>query len=292
MSKDNSMNESIFQILLFLAYANIGLASLTVAVYAISISYLGRQTALFISKKKARANELKATIKKLTSTSNLESMQGVDAIQNEIEDYKRQQKSLQEDLNWLSLKRAVILPNVFFFISLLLCGLGILEVYLPEIFLVSSTILIICGFLFLVKTLFKIEKAALEIPRPKMDVFFYETEHRTNSIKVKTPTAIRFTVHNIGDKASQEPLCIIYFPKEIEVLESPTSFAHIPKIHQKREKYEYGFSSTRNTFNIDQYSTTPAFLIQAKEIGTYKICVVIKDNLGKSESELTLIVKK
>lgn len=284
------MNDGILQILLLLAYSGIGLISVTIAVYAISISYLGRKTAVVISKKKEREKQLRANVRSINTK--YQDSQLIQSLMDEVNTYRQEQKKLQNDLNWLSLKRAVILPSVLFFISLFLSALGIIELATPEFFASLSLVTIIVGFLVLVKSLSIIEKTALEIPRPEYEVFFDDTDNKTKLIDIKKPTGLKITVHNIGNKASENFLLVINFDKELDVLKTPLIFTELDKIREVHARCARGFSLLQQNLNIDGFYTFPSFQIQADKKGKYKMYIVIKDNYGsKSEFELTIIAQ-
>lgn len=114
-----TMSDNIFQILLLLSYLNIALISITIAVYAISVSYLGRETYRSILRKKRRRNELKDTVEKLSKR--IKEKKEIDAVAREIDIMKKeiayqrkQQQSLQRNLFWLSAKGAILTPNFLF----------------------------------------------------------------------------------------------------------------------------------------------------------------------------------
>ena len=163
------MNDSIFQILLLSAYLDIALISITIAVYAVSVSYLGRETSRSISRRRMRVTELKETLEALTTK--IRDEKEINAIQKEIAFYKKQQKNLEGNLLWLSIKRAVFAPITFFSVSLLLCVFGMLEGLHSEALLVLSSAFIVIAVLCLGKTLKATENAALEVPKPKFEFF-------------------------------------------------------------------------------------------------------------------------
>ena len=283
------MSENIFQILLLLSYLDIALISITITVYAISVSYLGRQTSRSISRRKRRVTELRETLAKLTSR--IKDEKEVNVIQNEIAYYKKQRKSLERNLLWLSVKGAVLAPTTFFSISLLLCVFGILEVLRPEILLALSPIFVLIGSLCLGKTLVATERASLEVPQPTYDVFFRTSELMTMKCKANTPTEIRFTIHNIGDESAENMLVVGYIPKGIEVKDVGGRWKKPVLFSEEKRKFATVWSVEEPGLNIDTYFTTANITIFAKQTGTYKILIIIKDNRGTSTHELTLRVE-
>ena len=284
------MSENIFQILLLLSYLDIALISITIAVYAISVSYLGRETSRSISRRKRRVTELKETIGSLSTR--IRDDKEIDAIQKEIAYYKKQQRGLEGSLLWLSVKGAVFGPTAFFSASLLLCVFGILEVWNPEILLILSSVLVIIGGICLGTTLKSTEKAALEIPRPKYEVFFRSSELMTKRCKADTPTSVELVVHNIGDESSENPLIVAYFPKGIDVKRTPSLWSKSLAVSKAQPSGEFSGSYSRSarTLNVDAFQQLQKFDVVAKQ-GTYKIPVVIKDKVSRSTFELVLRVE-
>jgi hypothetical protein len=174
LDKKQVMSDNIFQILLLLSYLDIALISITIAVYAISVSYLGREISRSISRKRRRVSELKETLESLSTR--IKDEKEIDTMQKEIAYYKKQQRSLEGSLLWLSVKGAVLAPITFFSVSLLLCVFGILEVLYPEILLALSSGFVVIGAMCLGKTLKATEGAALEISKPKFEFF---SSHRS-----------------------------------------------------------------------------------------------------------------
>lgn len=283
------MSEGIFQILLILSYLDIALISITIAVYAISASYLGRETCRSISRKRRRVTELKENLSSLSTR--MKNEEGIGGIQREISRYKKEQKNLERSLLWLSVKGAVYAPTAFFSASLLACAFGILEVLNAEISLASSVIVIVFGVLCLGKTLKSTEKAATAIPRPKYEVFFKSTRLVTKQCKANTPSTFSLVFHNIGDERSEKPVMVLYFPKEIEITETRqgwdkvTTFYGIPA-----GEFEYGYSQVFDVVNVDSYGQTGRFNLVAKRTGAYKILITVKDQSGRHTHEVTLNV--
>lgn len=285
------MGENIFQILLLLAYFDIALISITIAVYAISVSYLGRETSRSISRKRRRVDELKENLASLSTR--IKNEKEIDAIEKEIAYYKKEQKQLEGGLLWLSVKGAVYAPTTFFSVSLLLSVLGILEVLNPDILLAFSSVFIIIGGFCLGRTLKSTERAALEIPKPKYDVFFQSTELMTERCKANTSTEIYPIIHNIGDERSENPLVVIFVPNGIKVKDKATAWKRALKIKKAIPPGDFVDSYSRfvDVVNVDSYRGLGSLVVVAEKTGTYKFLVEIKEKTGKSTHELTLEVE-
>lgn len=283
------MSEGIFQLLLILSYLDIALISITITVYAISASYLGRETSRSISRKRRRVAELKENLGSLSTR--IKNEEGIGDIQREISRYKKEQKNLERSLLWLSVKGAVYTPTAFFSASLLACAFGILEVLNPEISLASSAVIIVFGALCLGKTLKATEKAATTIPRPKYEVFFKPTRLVTKQCKANTRSTFNLILHNIGDERSEKPLVVLYFPKGIEITKTPRGWGKTATLYgASAGKFEYAYSLEYEVLNIDSYWPTGKFDFVAKRTGAYKILITIKDQSGRHTHEVTLNV--
>ena len=285
------MSENIFQILLLLSYFDIALISITIAVYAVSVSYLGRETSRSISRRKRRVAELKESIGSLSTR--IRDEREISAIEKEIAHYKQSQKSLERSLLWISVKGAVYTPTAFFSVSFLLCVLGMLEVLNPEILLALSSVFIVLGGVCLGKTLKATEKAAMEIPKPRYEVFFRSTELMTKQCRANTPTKIEPIFHNIGDERSENPLLVIYFPEGVVVEKKYRKWEKALGISKGRPYGRVGscyVDRDVGIINVDQFLKLGSITIIAKQ-GTHKIPVEIKDKSGKSVHELILEVE-
>ena len=285
------MGENVFQILLLLAYLAIALISITIGVYAISVSYLGRETSRSISRKRRRVTELKENLASLSTR--IKNEKEVGAIEKEIAHYKKEQKQLEGGLLWLSVKGAVYAPTTFFSVSLLLSVLGILEVLNPDILLAFSSVFIIIGGFCLGKTLKSTERAALEIPKPKYDVFFGSTELMTKRCKANTRIELYPIIHNIGDERSENALVVIFVPKGIKVEDVAEGWKKALGI---KKAIPYGdfadsYSQFLDVVNVDAYNGLGGLFVVAKKTGTYKFSVEVKEKTGKSSHELILEVE-
>lgn len=125
--------EEMLQILLLIAYLAIGLMSITVPTYAISVSYLARETSKSMEEMRKRRKDLSEKLDELKKR--LEIELGVESIKQEIEKYEMEEKELKNRLTCLSAKGAVGYPFLFFVFALVLAayGIHILPQALPEI---------------------------------------------------------------------------------------------------------------------------------------------------------------
>ena len=105
------MVESIFQTFLIFATFNIALVSVAIANYAVSASYLGRETRLSRKRMERRKQKLS---KKLND---LQKDVRIDEIKREIKKAEKDISGLNTRLFLLSWVGAVIGPTAFFIVS-------------------------------------------------------------------------------------------------------------------------------------------------------------------------------
>lgn len=208
------------QTFLLLAYFNIALLSITIANYAVSASYLGRESVLSRWRMERRKNSLLEELKKLRETAQIES------IKTEIKKADSEQERLSARIFRLSWLGAVILPSTFFIISFIFAVVGMnsemlsqhLSIigFLEQIFIVLSSSTIAFGFMILLVVIRTIDSAAKQLPRPKFDVYF---ENRDQLVKLRRNerTGIEFFVHNIGEDIAENVEVYVMFPPTFKV---------------------------------------------------------------------------
>jgi hypothetical protein len=205
------MIESILQTFLFLATFDSILISVTIANYAISASYLGRETRLTRRRMEKRKQRLDGTIRELQA-------KGLP-----IEELKKETKKAEGDITalnnrlfFLSWSGAVILPSICFVISLVFAVIGMnSDILLPNISidgLMSSSLSFLgLGFVFLLIVISVIDSAARKLPIPEFDVYF---EPKTDTLKMKRKERrlIEFSVCNKGEDIAQNLQIFVNFP--------------------------------------------------------------------------------
>jgi hypothetical protein len=114
------MIESILQTFLFLATFDTILISVSIANYAISASYLGRETRLTRRRMEKRKQELDVRIKELQKKG-----LSIKDLEVETKKAKDDMNTLKNRLFFLSWIGAVLVPSLFFVVSLVISVLGI-----------------------------------------------------------------------------------------------------------------------------------------------------------------------
>jgi Flp pilus assembly protein TadB len=105
-----NMSESIFQTFFLLASFSIALIAVAIANFAVSASYLGRETRLTRSRMEKRKRKLSAKLEELQKK---EQQTQIEDLEQEIKKAKKDISNLNSRLFTLSWLGAVVLPSVF-----------------------------------------------------------------------------------------------------------------------------------------------------------------------------------
>jgi hypothetical protein len=134
------------------------LISITIPVYAISASFLGKEYVKTLTLIKKIRNEAEDSL-----ASN--SRPDIDETEKKIEAFREKEKQLNRRIKCLSLFRVVILPNVFFGLGLVIACIVILfyPTGLEYYFLLVETILLAIGLILFGSALKGIEVVARQL---------------------------------------------------------------------------------------------------------------------------------
>jgi len=215
------MAESVFQTLLLLAYFNITLVAITIANYAVSASYLGRESRLSRWRMERKRGKLVERLKELRETTQVET------IKNEIKEDDQERARLRNRIFLLSWTGAVLLPLTLFGISLVCAIIGMnsevvtvnieAQQLLQQQSIIASVATSGGGFLILLLVVRTIDSAARKLPIPEFDVYF---ENRTNEITLKRNEKAMVTVYvdNKGEDIAENVEVFIAFPKVFKII--------------------------------------------------------------------------
>lgn len=236
------MVESIFQTLLLLAYFDVALLSITIANYAVSVSYLGRESRLTRRRMDRKKERLLEKLRELRKTTQIES------IKKEIGESEAEQRRLGIRISLLSWLGAVILPSMFFIVSFICAVIGMnMEILsqdletqkiLEQQFIMFSSGALVVGFtvlLFVIKT---IDSAAGRIPIPEFEVSFENREKRIK-LRRKEKAEIGFRIENKGEDIAEDMEIYVQFPPTFEIHEKGTYsvFKHDAQHHLRNYSY-------------------------------------------------------
>ena len=214
--------EEILQILLLLAYLAIGLMSITIPTYAISVSYLARETLRTIKDMEKRRRDLSEKLDELKKK--LKQEPSVTELKREIRAYEEEEKQLKDRLECLSAKGAVGYPFGSFASSLFFAALGvyIFPKYV-EIFIIASALLIGYGLYRFAKSLLAIEQAALAPEERLLPTFriAFESGATVERYKVGEQKDVVFIIHNYGKEIAEDVVLMIFFPPDFKLEKKP-----------------------------------------------------------------------
>ncbi len=217
------MIESILQTFFFLATFDTILISVSIANYAISASYLGRETRLTRRRMEKRKQELDARIKELQNKG-----LSIEDLEEETTKAKDDMTALKRRLFFLSWIGAVLVPSFCFIISIILAVLGMnSDILLSDLGITGPTVLVsdlmffsavllAVGILFLLVVIRAIDYAARKIPIPEFEVYF-KNLLKTLKCKRKQMLVITLCIKNKGEDIAEDALVMVHFPPSFQV---------------------------------------------------------------------------
>lgn len=281
------MVEVMFEILLFSAYLSAALISVVIAVYAIAVSYLGRETSRSIWLLKKRQIELKDRIKKFGEKMD------VGEMEKEIKRYRQEEATLRGKLRFLSINGAVLLPLLALSIALFFSLVGIRQYQWPSnvsSYIVATLAANVTGIGFLLKVLKTVEWAALRVPMPKFEVFFISwLKEETMMIKEKKGLQIR--IANIGDMMAESLEIFVFFQSDFKVTPK-IPYSVVPQTERDAYPHHNATIFKWDKLHINVNAPTPEIIVEAPEkSGKYKVPIwIYEKNSGQSVHELFLEV--
>lgn len=217
-----SMIESIFQTFFFLATFDTILISVSIANYAISASYLGRETRLTRRRMEKRNQELGTRIKELQKK-----RLSVEDLEIETTKAREDIDVLKRRLFFLSWVGAVLLPSFCFVVSIILAVLGMNSDMLITDFGITGPLvmdlmlfsvgLLAAGFFFLLLVIRVIDSAARKIPIPEFDIYFNNYERILKCVR-KQFSDIIIKVNNKGEDVAENVMIFVHFPPAFQVI--------------------------------------------------------------------------
>jgi len=212
----------VVTILQFLAFLAIALISVTIPTYAISITYLGRETEGTLKELErrrgrfsAKLDEMRTRIQHETSTTALQ------ALKQEVSLFEKEEGRLKTRLFFLSAKGAVFFPVVFYIISLGASVWGIVYAANEQLFptLLGSAFCLFVGLTLLWGTLRGVEDAALR-PEDKLLPAFTVTfidGNTTNSFPANTLQVVEIRIWNNGEVMAKCVEILVAFPPDFAI---------------------------------------------------------------------------
>lgn len=270
----------------------IALVAIDVSVYAISASLLGSQlkrNVLFIQR---RLKETEGEIKRIQETFP-SSRQRLSDIDEELEEFKTEERHFQNMLFCLKVKGAVLYPCVLFILALFSIVIGsILQNHVNLIALVAS-IFIFLGSYRVYCTLRSIDFASTNIPLPTFDALFYVNSEKRLEIEPAKKQNILFEIGNEGYDIGELIEISIFFPPDFKVHKSREYEINVqPKDATSVHPLYTGVFYEVDHLHIGTSIKVEIVVTSPEESKTYKIPVYTSERkIATQEFELEIVVR-
>jgi hypothetical protein len=209
----------IFQSLVLLATFNVALIAVAIANYAVSASYLGRETRLSRSRMERRKARLQSDLAELKSQ-NIE----ISEIKEKINKAEKDVSSLNSRIFFLSWQGAVIIPVFFFSLSFLFALIGMnSDATLNFQLMVLSSITLTIGFFEILLVIKFIDSAAKNLPIPEFSVYFND-EKQSIILEAGQETEISLKIENSGEEIGEDVEIYRIFPVGFSV-DGPSGYS-------------------------------------------------------------------
>lgn len=294
----------------WIAFLDIGLISVTIPTYAISVTFFGRERKRAISERERRVEELEKKMKELSA--GLRDETGVAALEKEIEKYKRDIKRIRGKVVSLSVWTAFFAPFIAFSASLGFAAIGFLyltgtispqflsSTEYSSYFVASSLVMLVSGVAVLSGTLIAINRAAMNPETLSALRFSFESSSTAEKFSINQEEVVTFILRNLGKEMGENISAQIYFPPEFGVSPAPILPPNVlpPTIHPQPTGPTMTYPGRLTaTTDIDSLHEDVASLMAVRlkmpsSKGTYKVPVQVWERrLGESKQELTFEIQ-
>jgi hypothetical protein len=284
----------IFQTFLLIATFDIALIAITIGNYAVSASYLGRETRLTRSRMDKRKEKLNLKLIDLQK----ESLK-IESIKQEIKQAENDMDKLNTRIFLLSWLGAVISPSSLFIVSLVTAMLGMnadiltanigTQGFYEQQFMIFSSGTLASGFLLLLVVIGVIDSAARRIPIPEFEVSFQD---RAKTIKLKSGrfAEVTFCITNKGEAIAENLLIIINFPNVFRIQPYPPQYEVMRQGIESDYPDYIGVIIRSESQHIDTSGYTQVIITTSPEKKeTYEIPIVVyEEKTGKTKYSLNI----
>lgn len=259
---------------------------MTIASYAISVSYLGREVRRSKWLIEKRKKKLRKDIEKLHKSID------VDGMKQKITDYTKEEKILSRAWFLLSVEGAVLLPSTCFIAALLFATIGFnLQLEDTRIYyILGITVLMLgSGFSLLLLSLKAVEWAASRVPLPKFEVLF-ESGLTKEVFHCKEQKRLEFWLKNIGELIAENLRVFVFFPPEFGSLKSTIKQVAISKQSEWGDYPDYNaVIIPHDSIHVDEnWLFNVIMMVMPEKKGIYVVPIKIHErNIGVSEHKLT-----
>jgi hypothetical protein len=292
------MSDNIVQTFTLLATFNIALVAVAIANYAVSASYLGRETRLTRTRMERRKKKLSKHLAEMQKDSQTNQ---IPRLEKEIDKAKKDIRGLNNRIFFLSWVGAVILPSSLFLISFIfsIFGMNVTSLFTNEQaqitatqgFIVISAFMTSVGFVLLFVVIRNIDSAAKNSPVPVIEMRFLESDSNGKIIlKNNIESKIHVDVRNTGEDMAENTEIYIHFPPQFKILKSLGYKVSKSLSSGKYPDYSLLYKSFGN-LHIGTYYSIPVKL-QPSVSGTFKIPITVCERkIGTNSFELELVVE-
>jgi len=293
----------------WLAFLATGLMAITIPTYAISVSFLGRETKRSLVELENRNEDLKKKTAELTNQVGTES--GLVALKAEIASYEKDISRIKGRLRSLSVWGAFVYPFFSFGVALVCAGYGFaiytntLTAFYPALTVVYWGALSIAfssiGIVFLGNTLFHVNQAALSPESLSTFRLSFDNGSTVKKFPVTVqnpqqpplPTLVRLVIHNYGKELAENVMVMIFFPSDFTIQPggSPVLVGVQPDYPSADYPGSQSVTALLQSMHEDTFSSIDVILTMPSQIGSKKVPVHIwEKRLGKNKYELTFEV--
>jgi len=285
------MLDSVFQTFLLLAYFDIALLSIAVANYAVSTSYLGRETRLSRRRMERKRQQLLENLRKLKKEAQVRD------VKKELKELEDEEKGLGVRIFLLSWWGAVISPGAFFILSFVGCVIGmnsdVLQTNQPQFLqqqlMIFSSGTISIGLMILLFVVRTIDSAAKRIPVPEFEVSFAGGT-KTLKCKSKAKQEISPRIANKGEDVAEQMHIFFCFPPSFEIDEK-IGYSVFKQTEETDTPDHIAAIAHTDLLHIDTTNYYPISVTVPEEKDSYLIPVRIYERkTGKHKDELKIEV--
>jgi hypothetical protein len=222
------MADGLSQTLLLFSTLDIALISIAIAVYAISATYLGRETRSAKNRMEKRKELLDVVLTNLAKKG-----QSIASVKREIKQAEKDIARLNRKLFFLSWTGAVLTPSTFFIASLAVCVLGFNADFLVMIEQVNtveiqavwfSSVVSSIGFALLLVVIKTIDSVVKHVPSPDLKIIF-DNKVDTLSLTGGIEHTIHVRICNKGEEIAENMNIFFHFPPEFNVTKSQSGYS-------------------------------------------------------------------
>ena len=216
---------NLISILVILSEVVIALISVTTAIYAIGLPFLRRRMRGFLIESRAKRQQLKEDLAK-----SLHDEAFVERMKSQIETHEQEEKRMYDQMGFLSKRRTIVYPCIFFGLSLFFScffmymssenvqyiNLFSRQIPIDLIYLLIPTIFLLGGVYYIVRIFGVVETMALApeaIPRITIVDF-------PKVVRMDEEEEIIIKLRNVGGDIARNISAFFYFPAGFEILKS------------------------------------------------------------------------